>query len=148
VTSTSTAAQLAQDKPGAAAIASIQAGVHYGLNVLAESIEDVQGNLTRFAVIGNHAAERTGRDKTALMFEIEHRPGALADALGIFKRNRLNLTWIESFPIARPEGGYFFFVELEGHQHEPRLRRAIESLQRRSVRLVILGSYAKTAPVD
>ncbi len=148
VTSTSTAAQLAQDKPGAAAIASIQAGVHYGLNVLAENIEDVQGNLTRFAVIGNHSGDRTGRDKTALMFEIEHRPGALADAIGIFKKNRLNLTWIESFPIARPEGGYFFFVELEGHQHEPRISRAIERLGRRSVRLNVLGSYAKTVPVD
>jgi chorismate mutase/prephenate dehydratase len=148
VTSTSTAAQLAQDKPGAAAIASIQAGVHYGLNVLAENIEDIQGNLTRFAVIGGHSGERTGSDKTALMFEIEHRPGALANALAIFKRNRLNLTWIESFPIARPEGGYYFFVELEGHQHEPRVRRAIDSLQRRCVRLNALGSYAKTAPVD
>ncbi len=148
VTSTSTAAQLAQDKPGAAAIASIQAGVHYELNVLAENIEDVQGNLTRFAVIGHHAGQRTGGDKTALMFEIEHKPGALADALGIFKRNRLNLTWIESYPIPRSEKGYFFFVELEGHQTEPRLRKAIESLERRSVRLVILGSYAKTAPVD
>jgi len=148
VTSTSTAAQLAQDKPGAAAIASIQAGVHYGLNVLAENIEDVQGNLTRFAVIGHHAGQRTGSDKTALMFEIEHKPGALADSLGIFKRNRLNLTWIESYPIPRSEKGYFFFVELEGHQTEPRLRKAIESLERRAVRLVILGSYAKTAPVD
>jgi chorismate mutase/prephenate dehydratase len=148
VTSTSTAAQLAQDKPGAAAIASIQAGVHYGLNVLAENIEDIQGNLTRFAVIGSHAGERTGSDKTALMFEIEHRPGALANALAIFKRNRLNLTWIESFPIARPEGGYYFFVELEGHQHEPRVRRAIDALQRRCIRLNALGSYAKTTPVD
>ena len=53
VTSTSTAAQLAHDKPGAAAIASLQAGVHHGLDVLAADIEDNQGNLTRFAVIGD-----------------------------------------------------------------------------------------------
>ena len=148
VTSTSTAAQLAHDKPGAAAIASIQAGIHYGLDVLAANIEDVQGNLTRFAVIGNHSGKRTGSDKTALMFEIEHSPGGLADALAIFKRRGLNLTWIESFPIARPAGGYLFFVEVEGHQDQPRLRQAIEALQRRCVRLVVLGSYAKTTPVD
>jgi chorismate mutase/prephenate dehydratase len=148
VTSTSTAAQLAQDKPGAAAIASFQAGVHYGLNSLAENIEDNPGNITRFAVIGDHANARTGHDKTALMFEIEHRPGALADALTLFKRNRLNLTWIESFPIPKTEGGYLFFVELEGHQNDKRLARAIEILARRSLRLVVLGSYAKTAPVD
>ncbi len=148
VTSTSTAAQLAQDKPGAAAIASLQAGVHYGLNVLAENIEDQQGNLTRFAVIGDHSGQRTGHDKSALMFDLQPRPGALADALTIFKRNRLNLTWIESFPTARPEGGSLFFVELEGHQQDKRLARAIESLGRRCVRLVVLGSYAKTVPVE
>jgi chorismate mutase/prephenate dehydratase len=145
VTSTSTAAQLARDKPGAAAIASIQAAVHHGLDVLAEDIEDQQDNVTRFAVIGQHAAGRTGRDKTALMFEVAHRPGSLADALAIFKRNRLNLTWIESFPIARPEGGYLFFAELEGHEHDKRVERATQALARRAVRLTVLGSYAKAA---
>jgi len=148
VTSTSTAAQLAQDKPGAAAIASIQAGVHYGLNVLAADIEDNQGNLTRFAVIGEESGPRTGSDKCALMFEIAHRPGALADAMTVFKRNRLNLTWIESFPIARPEGGYMFFVELEGHEQDTRVRKAIQALGRKAVRLEILGSYAKLCPID
>jgi len=148
VTSTSTAAQLAQDKPGAAAIASFQAGVHYGLNSLAENIEDNSGNVTRFAVIGDHSCARTGHDKTALMFEILHRPGALADALNLFKRNRLNLTWIESFPIPQTDRGYLFFVELEGHQNDKRLARAVEQLARRSVRLVVLGSYAKATPVD
>ena len=59
------------------------------------------------------------------MFEMPHKPGALADALNIFKRLRLNLTWIESFPIARHEGHYFFFVELEGHQTDARVRRAL-----------------------
>jgi chorismate mutase/prephenate dehydratase len=148
VTSTSTAAQLAQDKPGAAAVASLQAGVHYGLNVLAADIEDNQGNLTRFAVIGNETGPRSGHDKCALMFEITHKPGALADAMNVFKRNRLNLTWIESFPIARPEGGYMFFVELEGHETDAKVRRAIAALERKAVRLDVLGSYAKMAPVE
>jgi chorismate mutase/prephenate dehydratase len=148
VTSTTTAAQLAQDKPGAAAIASLQAGVHYALDVLAADIEDNKGNLTRFAVIGDETGPRTGNDKCALMFEIEHQPGALADAMTVFKRNRLNLTWIESFPIARPEGGYMFFVELEGHEEDPRVRKAITALERKAVRLEVLGSYARMAPVE
>lgn len=148
VTSTSTAAQLAQDKPGAAAIASFQAGVHYGLSSLAENIEDNPANATRFAVIGGQPAGRTGHDKTALMFEIQHRPGALADALAVFKRNRLNLTWIESFPIQESMGAYRFFVELEGHQNDKRIERAIDQLGRRTARLVVLGSYAKTNAVD
>ena len=148
VTSTTTAAQLAQDKAGAAAIASLQAGVHYGLNVLASDIEDNKGNLTRFAVISDETGPRTGNDKCALMFEVEHQPGSLADAMNVFKKNRLNLTWIESFPIARPEGGYMFFVELEGHEEDPRVRRAIATLERKAVRLEVLGSYAKMAPVE
>ncbi len=148
VTSTSTAAQLAQDKPGAAAIASLQAGVHYGLNVLAENIEDNPGNMTRFAVIGNHSGVRSGHDKTAVMFEVVHRVGSLVDALNIIKRCKLNLTWIESFPIPRSEGGYLFFAEMEGHQTDKRLVRVIETLTRRCVRLVTLGSYPKTTPVD
>jgi len=147
VASTTTAAQLAQEKPGAAAIASAPAGVHYGLDVLAENVEDNQANITRFAVIGQQSAPRTSRDKMALMFEVEHRPGALADAMAIFKRNRLNLTWIESFPIARPEGGYLFFIELDGHELDARVKRAIASLEKRTLRLEILGSYPRTEPV-
>lgn len=147
VTSTGAAAQLAQDKRGAAAIASRQAGVHYGLDVLAEEIEDNRSNRTRFAVISQHTGPRSGHDKTALMFEIEHRPGRLAEAIGVFKRNGLNLTWIESFPINRPEGGYMFFAELEGHEHDKAVLRTIASLQRKTVRFEVLGSYAKTRPV-
>jgi chorismate mutase/prephenate dehydratase len=148
VTSTSTAAQLAQDKPGAAAIASLQAGVQFGLDVLASDIEDNPSNLTRFAVIGDETGVRTGNDKCALMFEVEHKPGRLADAMNVFKRNRLNLTWIESFPIARPEGGYVFFVELEGHETDTRVRKAISALEKKCVRLDVLGSYAKMAAVE
>jgi chorismate mutase/prephenate dehydratase len=148
VTSTATAAQLAQEKPGAAAIASLQAGVFYGLDILAADIEDNPGNMTRFAVIGEASSGRTGMDKCSLMFEVSHRPGALADAMQIFKRNKLNLTWIESFPIARPEGGYLFFVEFEGHEEDAKSKKAIGSLRRKAIRLEILGSYAKLAPVD
>ncbi len=148
VTSTTTAAQLAQEKPGAAAIASVQAGIHYGLDVLAADIEDQAGNLTRFAVIGEETGPRTQSDKCALMFEIPHHPGSLADTMAIFKRNRLNLTWIESFPISRPEGGYLFFVEMEGHELDTRVRKAVTALGRKALRLEVLGSYAKLAPVD
>ena len=148
VTSTSTAAKLAQDKPGAAAIASLQAGAHYGLNVLAERIEDNSGNITRFAVIGRASAPRTGRDRTALMFEIAHRPGALADTMAIFKRNRLNLTWIESFPIPERPGSYLFFVELDGHETDTKVRRALEALKRRSLRLEVLGSFPRGAVIE
>ncbi|MBN2580577.1 MAG: prephenate dehydratase [Pirellulales bacterium] len=148
VTSTSMAAQLAAEKPGAAAIASLQAGVHYGLDVLAENIEDNPGNTTRFAVIGGQPPERTGNDRTAMLFQVEHRPGALAEAMQIFKRNRLNLTWIESFPIPGTDRIYLFFVEMEGHRTDARFRRMLTSLQRKTLRLEILGSFPAATVVD
>lgn len=148
MTSTAAAAQLAAEKPGAAAIASLQAATNYGLNTIAENIEDNKNNITRFAVISDHDGRRTGLDKTALMFEVAHVPGSLADAMAIFKRNRLNLTWIESFPMPNTEKEYLFFVELEGHREDAKVKRAMEALQRRTKRLEILGAYRRSEPVE
>ncbi len=148
MTSTTAAARLAAEKPGAAAVASLQAGVNYGIDTIAENIEDNENNITRFAVIADHDGQRTGNDKTAVMFEIAHTPGSLADAMAIFKRNRLNLTWIESFPIPGIENEYLFFVEMEGHQQDARVKRALISLERKTERLEILGSYARSEPVE
>jgi chorismate mutase/prephenate dehydratase len=143
MTSTAIAAQIAADKVGAAAVASMEAGRHYGLAVIDSNIEDNKNNLTRFAVIGGPAPARTGRDKTALMFAIAHKPGALADAMTVFKRGGLNLTWIESFPMPGTRNEYLFFVELEGHQADARVKRAVDTLRRKAARLDILGSYPK-----
>jgi chorismate mutase/prephenate dehydratase len=143
MTSTAIAAQIAADKPGAAAIASMEAGTHYGLAVIDGSIEDNKHNVTRFAVIGGEMPRRTGHDKTALMFEIAHKPGALADAMLVFKRGRLNLTWIESFPMPNSKNEYLFFVELEGHQTDSRVKRALDAMRRKTARLEVLGSYAR-----
>ena len=148
VTSTSTAAQLARDKPGAAAVASRQAGLHYGLDIIAENIEDNASNVTRFAVIGKQAGDRTGRDKTAIMFNISHRPGSLADALTVFKRNKVNLTWIESFPIRGTTSDYLFFVDFEGHERDAKVKRSLTSLERKTERLVVLGSYPASDPIE
>ena len=154
VTSTATAAQLARDKKGSAAVASVQAGTNYGLDVLAADIEDNPDNLTRFAVIGNQSADRTGNDKTSLMLQVHHGPGSLADALIIFKRNRLNMSWIESFPVTGScgvtgsRGEYLFFIEIEGHEADLKVRRALKSLANKSLRLDVLGSYARTEPVE
>ena len=147
VASTAEAVQIAAGDAELAAIASSQAATNYDLPVLAQRIEDQPDNVTRFAVIGTETGPRTGNDKTALMIEIAHQPGALADAMAIFKRNRLNMTWIESFPIPGHRGRYLFFIEFVGHQGELRARRAVAALGKKSLRLEILGSYAQTEPV-
>ncbi|NLE37790.1 MAG: prephenate dehydratase [Pirellulaceae bacterium] len=148
VTSTSMAAELAAEKPGVAAIASRQAGIQFGLNVLAEKIEDNPHNVTRFSIIGKQSAPKTGKDKTAIMFQLEDRPGVLAEALNIFKRNRVNLTWIESFPIPGAARAYWFFVEMEGHESDLTVRRATASLSKKTLCMSVLGSFAVTVPVE
>ena len=149
VTSTSTAAQLAGEKPGAAAIASLQAGIEYGLDVLAENIEDNPGNTTRFAVIGDQVPERTGNDHTAMLFQLEHRPGSLADAMNIFKRNKLNLTWIESFPAARQRAGLLLVLHRTGGTPVRRPGAAGRGRARRkTLRLEILGSFPAATTVE
>ena len=147
VTSTTMAAQLAAEKPGAAAIASQQAGVEYGLETLAENIEDNPHNATRFAVIGGQIPDRTGSDRTAILFQMEHRPGTLADAINVFKRNKLNLTWIESFPVPGSDRAYMFFAEVETHPTESRFRRAMAALERKALRLEVLGAFPVTEAV-
>ncbi|RIK82350.1 MAG: prephenate dehydratase [Planctomycetota bacterium] len=146
--STTEAAALAAAHRDTAAIAAEQAAVNHGLTILARNIEDNPDNITRFAVISSKAAERTGRDKTALAFEAPHKPGALADAMAIFKRHQLNLTWIESFPIPQARGRYLFFVEFQGHASDETAVRAIAALQKKSLRLVVLGSYAEAEVVE
>lgn len=158
VASTAEAAAMASGDLSVGAIASERAAAQLGLAVLARNIEDQPDNITRFAVIGPEPADPTGKqggtDKTALMFEMPHEPGALADAMGIFKRRKLNLTWIESFPIPGSmnqqtgSGRYLFFVEFQGHQADLIPRRAIGELEKKSTQLTVLGSYPQTAPIE
>jgi chorismate mutase / prephenate dehydratase len=147
VGSTAEAARRAKDDPCSAAVASAQAGIHYGLPVLVRNIEDNADNVTRFAVISSRSGSHTGHDKTALLFEISHEPGTLADALVIFKRNRLNMTMLESFPIPGSLGRYLFFLEFEGHQDDANARRAVAALAKNALRIEVLGSYAQTDPI-
>lgn len=148
VASTADAARMAKDDPTVGAIASGSAAAPLGLKLLAENIEDQPDNVTRFAVIGGETPEKTGRDKTALWFEAPHEPGSLADAMAIFKRQKLNLTWIESFPIPGSRGRYLFFLEFVGHQADARVRRALESLGKKATQLEVLGSYPQADPID
>ncbi len=143
VASTAAAARLAADKQGVAAIASFEAGIHHGLEVIDENIEDSSHNVTRFAVIGNRPCEPSGHDKTSLMFQLKHQPGALADAMVTFRESKINLTWIESFPLADHPNEYLFFVELEGHEKSKPIASALQKLGKQTLRLEVLGSYAR-----
>jgi len=141
VASTATAAELAQKEPNAAAVASRQAAVKYGLRILFSDIEDSPFNETRFAVIGHQKCGKTGHDKTAIMFRVPHNPGSLVEALDIFKSAKVNLTWIESFPAKTPKPEYVFFVDFEGHLEDPRIAKLLKTLHDRCLEVNILGSF-------
>ena len=143
VSSTTEAARIAKQETGSAAVASIDAAIQYGLQVICESIEDHPDNTTRFAIIGKESPPPTGKDKTSLLFQVPHCPGALADAMVLFKKNGINLTWIESFPVPASPSEYYFFVELEGHRDQPELASAIAQLKSNAIRLDVLGSYPR-----
>lgn len=143
ISSTTAAVKLAVEKPHAAAIAALEAGMHYGLELIQANIEDNTDNVTRFAVLGQDETQPTGKDKTSIMFQIPHRSGALAEAMRIFSELGLNMTWIESFPIPGNRQEYLFFIEFEGHREEPVARRALETLSQQTLRLEVLGSYPR-----
>ena len=141
--STAKAARIAEKDPTAAAIASLAASKIYNLNVLASGIEDKTNNTTRFLVIGRQIPKPTGDDKTSFMFSIKDRVGALYEILSPFYKNKINLTRIESRPSRQKSWSYIFYVDVEGHIENEKLKKALEEVEKLTVFLKILGSYPK-----
>ncbi len=141
VHSTARAAEICTEEPSAAAIASELAGQIYGLKVLKPRIEDNINNYTRFLVLSLKAPERTGKDKTSVMLSVKDKVGALYDLLRPFASHGTNLTKIESRPSRRKAWEYIFFIDLEGHIEEDRVKRALDEIKPRCLFLKILGSY-------
>ena len=143
VSSTSRAAEIAAKTKYSACIASVQAARHNGLRVLESSIQDSSHNVTRFLVIGRTSAEvcPTKEDKTSIMFSVKDRSGALHDVLVPFKKNKINMTKIESRPSKVRAWEYYFFVDIEGHCTNPKVSKALAELKRDCAYMKVLGSY-------
>lgn len=140
-TSTANAAELASHDDDAAAIASELAAEIYNLKFVEKSIEDSKHNYTRFLVISKEFPKKSGRDKTSVMFSVKDKPGSLYSVLEPFKKAKVNLTKIESRPSKRRAWEYIFFVDMEGHIEDKKLRKAIDSVKDNCLYLKILGSY-------
>lgn len=141
VTSTAQAAKLAYSEKNAAAICSELAGACYGLKVVHRSIQDNPSNITRFFVIGNKTSDPSGRDKTTIVFSVKDEVGILHRMLEPFSKSQINLTKIESRPSKRKPWEYFFFLDFNGHQKEPKVRKALEQLAANCLFVKVLGSY-------
>lgn len=109
-------------------------------------IPDDRENKTRFLILGLGEAPKGRRNKTSIMFALKDKPGALHDSLVPFKGSRINLTKIESRPSKRRAWEYLFFIDFEGHATEPRVQRALTSLQRHTADFQLLGSYPSIRP--
>ncbi|HJT22124.1 MAG TPA: prephenate dehydratase [Nitrospira sp.] len=141
VASTARAAELCLDDPSIAAIASEVAAQLYGLKVIKSRIEDNLNNYTRFLVLSQKPPERTGKDKTSLMLSIKDKVGALYELLRPFASHGLSMTKIESRPSRRKAWEYIFFVDIEGHIEEERVKKALEEISSRCLFMKVLGSY-------
>lgn len=138
---TAKAALLASKDPTSAAIAGEMAADVYGLNILAEHIEDNPGNKTRFLAVGRLDPNPSGKDKTSIVFSVPHRSGSLLQALQVFSEAGINLTLIESRPTKQMPWEYVFYVDAQGHLNNPEMQAAIEKLRELATFVKVLGSY-------
>jgi chorismate mutase / prephenate dehydratase len=147
VLSNAEAARRAAADPAALAIAGAAAAQRYQLTVLARSIEDEPDNTTRFLALGSRDTAPTGRDKTSLVMSTRNCPGAMVTLLRPLSRNGVSLTKLESRPSREGLWEYVFFADIEGHESEPRVARALAELRERAALLKVLGSYPM-APLE
>lgn len=141
VISNAEAARRASNERHAAAIAARTAAPLYGLHVLARNIEDEPRNTTRFLVLAEHDAPPSGRDKTSLILSTRNIPGAMHDLLTPLAANQVSMTRLESRPARTGLWEYVFYVDIEGHQQDANVGRALAELERKASFLKNLGSY-------
>ncbi len=135
---------------GAAAVLSPRAAAGLGLEVLADGIEEVPDNRTRFLVLARpreavpadraHVASRT-----TLVFGVRNEPGTLLQALATFARRGLNLSKLESRPSRGAAWEYVFWADLDGSVDEPSIAEALAELRTTSTMVRVLGSYPRAA---
>ncbi|MGZ6124562.1 MAG: prephenate dehydratase, partial [Myxococcales bacterium] len=129
--------------PGEAAIASKRCAEVYGLSLLAEHIQSVRNNITRFLAFRRESdvpADPKG-EKTSLAFSVHHHPGALLDCLKRFADHQINLTRLESRPIPANPFEYVFFVDLLGGLDDEPVKAALAELRGAARHVKVIGSY-------
>ena len=133
-----------QNDTSCAAIASVNAAKQHGLQILKSNIGDSQDNWTRFFIIGKRPESSKGADKASLIFSLSHKPGSLYHALKLFADSRLNLTKIESRPLAGKPFEYFFYVDFEfDNKHLDDVHKTLGELKKEVHMLKLLGLYKK-----
>lgn len=130
-----------------AVIASRRAAAAYGLNILAENMEDNLTNFTRFLALSTQPFVKAKDDsqeyKTSVVFSLDNRPGVLFKALSVFALREIDLTKIESRPIPGSLWEYVFYIDFCGHAADLPCSRALDHLSELTTFQRVLGSYPR-----
>ncbi|WP_432450403.1 prephenate dehydratase [Aliiroseovarius marinus] len=146
------AATLAKTKvSGEGVLASSLAGEIYGLDVLAEDVEDHGHNTTRFVIMGREAdMSRRGEHgmMTTFVFEVRNIPAALYKAMGGFATNGVNMTKLESYMVDGSFSATRFYADIEGHPDDRNVQLALEELDYFCSTLDVIGVYPRDPARD
>ncbi len=124
-----------------AAIASRRAAKEYGLEIVADSIQQEKNNCTRFIIIGKNPLYTEKSNKLALCIELPHKSGTLYRILSHFLYNDLNMTQIESRPIPGKNWEYRFFVDVEGNLEDAAVQNALRGVKEEAAFMRVLGNF-------
>ena len=113
----------------------------YGLTILAENVEDDSRNMTRFLVLGNQTVLRSGSDRTSLVMSAKNRPGAVHELISPLAHHGVSMSRIESRPAKTGQWEYLFFVDIDGHETDAVVAKALAEIAEHAPFLKVLGSY-------
>lgn len=129
-----------------AAVASKRAAEYYGLTVLAENINDIGNNATRFIMIKHEKVYEEASNKISICFELPHETGSLYHILSHIIFNGLNMSSIESRPIRGKKWQYRFFIDVEGNLADKAVINALTGIRSETEKFRILGNYRSAEP--